>query len=155
MGSFVIICFSSTSDFGGCNQCPQGYTPAAIGAFEDRHVWKLDRRLGKITSSGFHASICGDIVFEHDGTINVLVVEMLYGISVSLLNAEILIATTTSAQRKEDTNNKATISIIIAVVILILLMIIASAALLYYCWCKKRSPTSVTVSTVHKTSDGF
>uniref|UniRef100_A0A7E4UXL0 CUB domain-containing protein n=1 Tax=Panagrellus redivivus TaxID=6233 RepID=A0A7E4UXL0_PANRE len=155
MGSFVIVCFSLTPDFGDCNQYPQGYTSAAIGAFEDRHVWKLDRRLGKITSSGFHASICGDIVFERDGTINVLVVEMLYGISVSLLNAEIPIATTTSVRRKEDTNNKATISIIIAVVILILLVVIASAALLYYCWYKKKSSTSVPVSTVHQTSDGF
>uniref|UniRef100_A0A7E5A0K1 Secreted protein n=1 Tax=Panagrellus redivivus TaxID=6233 RepID=A0A7E5A0K1_PANRE len=152
IGDNILLCFGSTPNSDECYFCPLGYAGALIMYDEVRQVWKLSRSTGKITRSQYYAQIMGDIVFEHDGTIKVLVVRMPYGGSVSLPNAEIPVATTTLASRKEVTNSNATVSIIIAVVILILIVFIISAALVYYCWYKKRG-TSVPVPNVHQTPD--
>uniref|UniRef100_A0A7E4W5V1 Mid2 domain-containing protein n=1 Tax=Panagrellus redivivus TaxID=6233 RepID=A0A7E4W5V1_PANRE len=144
------MCFGSTPNV-RYELCPPGYGGAWINLLEGTRTYKLNRQ-GKL---GRDLTIGGGIVFNADGTINVLVVGMPYGAIVKLLNAEIPVATTTSAPTEKDTSNKATTGIIVTVIILILSIFIIGGTVLYFCWYRKRSnrQTQTTGSQVYLTVD--
>uniref|UniRef100_A0A7E4VME6 Secreted protein n=1 Tax=Panagrellus redivivus TaxID=6233 RepID=A0A7E4VME6_PANRE len=133
----LILCFGSRPD-AEYDFCPKGYGGISVNIDESTETYKLTHQ-GKFAGMDGNPVSQG-VVFGKDGTLNVLVVSMPSGVTVSLPNAKIPIATTTAAApvKKEPTSN-ATLTIVVGAIFIILLILIISVVLLYFCWYKKRS----------------
>uniref|UniRef100_A0A7E4V9Y0 Uncharacterized protein n=1 Tax=Panagrellus redivivus TaxID=6233 RepID=A0A7E4V9Y0_PANRE len=130
----VQLCFQSTPD--SVNTfCPAGYAEVLIHMTPNQNdeTFRLDRR-GQIYSSQHKPTIGGSVVFQSDGTIDVLVAGMPSGVSVRLLNAVIPVTTTTVSafEKKESSDNTAMIGIICGVAALILVLIVIGCVLAYF-----------------------
>uniref|UniRef100_A0A7E4UY04 Uncharacterized protein n=1 Tax=Panagrellus redivivus TaxID=6233 RepID=A0A7E4UY04_PANRE len=142
----LILCFGSSSDF-KFKFCPQGYAGIVMNVNEREATYKLNRH-GKLLKLRVDISIGGTVVFEVDGTVNVLVESMPSRMKVSLPDAFIPVKTTTAliTVTRESTTNKAMIGIICGGVSLFLLFIIVGCILLYFLWYKKRTHQLVAVT---------
>uniref|UniRef100_A0A7E4W380 Mid2 domain-containing protein n=1 Tax=Panagrellus redivivus TaxID=6233 RepID=A0A7E4W380_PANRE len=150
-GSFK-MCFGSTPDV-AYEICPQGFGGVWINTLDKTKTYKLNRQ-GQLLRNGVDLTISDKVIFNVDGTINVLVVGMPNGGSVKLPNAEVPVATTTAlASEKKQTNGKAMIKIVGVIGILILLVVIIGAVLLYLCWYRKRNHRPMRVPTVYQARD--
>uniref|UniRef100_A0A7E4ZXB6 Uncharacterized protein n=1 Tax=Panagrellus redivivus TaxID=6233 RepID=A0A7E4ZXB6_PANRE len=131
------LCFGSRPDATE-KYCPRGYGGASVTITEITETYKLNRQ-GKFLKMRVNMGIDEEVVFNPDGSINVLVVAMPNEMTVSLPNAAISIVTTTaSVLRKKETSSNAALRIVFLCVPLILLLLIIGAVLLYCCWYKKR-----------------
>uniref|UniRef100_A0A7E4VMP4 LAM_G_DOMAIN domain-containing protein n=1 Tax=Panagrellus redivivus TaxID=6233 RepID=A0A7E4VMP4_PANRE len=142
------LCFGSRPDVAN-EYCPQGFGDVVVNILERTETYKLNRH-GKLVGMGGVYRIGGDVVFNPDGSINVLVVEVPNGMTVSLPNAHVPVTTTTASMpEKKATDSNATLKIIFCGVLLILILVIISAFLLYCCWYKKRNQQPAQVHQTH------
>uniref|UniRef100_A0A7E4V8U7 Uncharacterized protein n=1 Tax=Panagrellus redivivus TaxID=6233 RepID=A0A7E4V8U7_PANRE len=142
------LCFGSRPDVAN-EFCPQGFGYVVVNILERTETYKLNRH-GKLAGMGGVYRIGGGVVFNPDGSISVLVIEVPNGMTVSLPNAHLPVTTTTtSTPEKKAANSNATLIMIFGVVLLILILVIISAFLLYCCWYKKRNHRPAQLHQTH------
>uniref|UniRef100_A0A7E4V727 Uncharacterized protein n=1 Tax=Panagrellus redivivus TaxID=6233 RepID=A0A7E4V727_PANRE len=142
----IVFCFGSRPD-AEYDFCPKGYGGLIVTIREKTEAFKLNRQ-GEFLKKGVDMGISKGVVFNSDGTVNILVIKVPSGVTVSLPNAKIPIApTTAAAPDKKEPTSSATLTIVVGAIVIILLILIISVVLLYFCWYKKRSHQPDVVKT--------
>uniref|UniRef100_A0A7E4ZX55 Uncharacterized protein n=1 Tax=Panagrellus redivivus TaxID=6233 RepID=A0A7E4ZX55_PANRE len=148
----LILCFGSIPNTVYLS-CPNGYAGISVNVHERTETFKLDRH-GKLSGTIENYQIRKEVVFNPDGSVNVLVPQTPSGITVSLPNANLPVGTTTaSTPGKKAATTNATLRIVFVVVLVILLLIVIGAVLLYCCWYKKRNQSNQVRRTRDKTRE--
>uniref|UniRef100_A0A7E4VT92 Mid2 domain-containing protein n=1 Tax=Panagrellus redivivus TaxID=6233 RepID=A0A7E4VT92_PANRE len=105
--------------------------------FAEREVTYALNRQGQLSDAlGWNPEI-GNVVFESDGSINILVADISSMMTVILLNADIPVVTTTTLAPNKENRKWATIGIVGVGILLIVIVIIGIIAW-YYCFCKRQ-----------------